>query len=137
MEGTSDRLSFGPLAMGVAWRYESLPSAPELAAFFALDPINRDLTPGPGDVLSIVFDVRTDLAGKAVGGNGQRGLASEVHELFHFYDRDNRRIEEPLFLDYSSGWADASTFTVSVINGTNYAADPLLGTARGPATRAE
>ena len=97
------------------------PSAPELVGFVATDPINRDLTPGPGDLLEIVFDAATDQAGRALGGNGLLGLESEAHELFYFYDRDNKRITEPLFLEYSSGWSDASTFTISVLNGTNYA----------------
>ena len=48
--------------MGSAWRYETLPSAPELVGFVATDPINRDLTPGPGDLLEIVFDAATALA---------------------------------------------------------------------------
>ena len=121
MAGTSERLSFGPVVMGSAWRYETLPSAPELVGFVATDPINRDLTPGPGDLLEIIFDAATDQAGRALGGNGLLGLESEAHELFYFYDRDNKRITEPLFLEYSSGWSDASTFTISVLNGTNYA----------------
>ena len=67
--------------MGSAWRYETLPSAPELVGFVATDPINRDLTPGPGDLLEIVFDAATDQAGRALGGNGLLGLESEAHEL--------------------------------------------------------
>ena len=39
-------------------------------------------------------------------------------------------INEPLFLEYSSGWSDASTFTISVLNGTNYAEREDEGTAR-------
>ena len=116
--------------MGSAWRYENLPSAPELVGFVATDPINRDLTPGPGDLLEIIFDAATDQAGRALGGNGRLGLESEAHEIFYFYDRDNKRITEPLFLEYSSGWSDASTFTISVLNGTNYAEREDEGTAR-------
>ena len=58
-----------------------MPSAPELVGFVATDPINRDLTPGPGDLLEIVFDAATDQAGRSLGGNGRLGLESEAHEL--------------------------------------------------------
>ena len=89
--------------MGSAWRYETLPSAPELVSFLALDPSNRDLTPGPGDVLSLVFDAPTDQAGRPLGGNGQLGLQSEAHELFYFYDRGNRRTTLALTLALTLG----------------------------------
>ena len=125
MSGTSERLSFGPVSMGVAWRYETFPSAPELLSFTALDPINLDFSTGPGDTLKILFDAPTDRAGRALGGNGRLNQYSEVHELFFFYGRYNQLIQPPLFLEYSSGWVDASTFTVTVINGTEPSLDLL------------
>jgi hypothetical protein len=104
--------------LGVADRIEVLPTRPNLVGFTAIDPTNRDLTTGEGDTLKIVFDRETDRAARPLGGNGKLNIESEAHELFDFYDRYRRRIVDPLFLEYSSGWVDASTFTVTVINGT-------------------
>ena len=109
-----------------------MPSAPELVGFVATDPINRDLTPGPGDLLEIIFDAATDQAGRALGGNGLLGLESEAHELFYFYDRDNKRITEPLFLEYSSGWSDASTFRRTVYSETILASWRRISRFRHP-----
>ena len=50
---------------------------------------------------------------------------ADAAELFFFYGRYNQLIQPPLFLEYSSGWVDASTFTVTVINGTEPSLDLL------------
>ena len=87
MAGASEQLTFGPVTMGVASRVEVFPSPPVLTSFSVVDPINRDLTTGPGDVLKIAFDRPADRAGRALGGNGLLGLLSEVlvaQPLFHY-----------------------------------------------------
>ena len=95
-------------------RTESGRSAIGDAHPLALDAISDEATSTP-----------TDRAGRALGGNGRHGAASEVHELFDFFDARGALVPPPLFLDYSSGWRDASTFSVTVLNGT-YGAPPGL-----------
>ena len=85
-----------------------LPTPPVLVDARALDFENRDLRPGPGDVISLVFDAPTDRGGDF--GQQANFPYGPVHLLFDFYDHRNRRINAPFFLEYTSGWRDASTF---------------------------
>ena len=119
--GTSEPLVHTPALLGVAERVEVLPTAPRLIDAVALDFMNNDLRPGPGDTIALYFDRPTNRGGEI--GQQAFGLHGAVHLLFDFYDHRRRRINAPFFLEYTSSWLDASTFVVHVINGS----DPVDG----------
>ena len=87
--------------------------APRLVSFVADDPTDRDSVYGPGDTLTLSFDMATDRGGR----NESSMDRSQIDSLFAF--------SAPLGANYSGAWHDDSTFAVTVINGST--TPPVVG----------
>ena len=133
---TAPPLVFGPTLLGVAERVEVLPVPPRLVDAVAFDFANEHLMPARGDTIALRFDVPIDQAKGLY--NEYAGVVScvehydgstpctsawqaQLHLLFDFFQDGQawRPLAPPFFLEYSTGWLDASTFILTVINGTN------------------
>ena len=126
---TAPPLSFGPVALGVAERFEMLPRPPRLVDAYASDFTNTHLLPASGDTIAIRFDVPTDRANgifDEYAGHIScqaydpdcRFMDAQAHRLFDFYDSSGSRLTTPFFIEYTTGWFDDSTFVIAVVNGT-------------------
>ena len=113
-----------------------LDAPPKLISIRGEDPDLGDATVSSGDRITLAFDRATDLGCASVGSPGVAGGASggdvpcpyvlggrierdAVDEIWNF--------SVPIGRGYEGSWTDASTFVLTIIDGTDSALDAELG----------